>query len=159
MLIPAEDRAAYWRGYLRVLADKMELRDWSVDFADEAPFDSDDAEAQSHCGYGRKTMTVRVSRGFQDHAPERQRASMVHELLHCHTTRTFQLMKTALGEVNKQWFQALDCAVTMDLEYAIDAIADGWAKTLPLPPEYRPGWDWRVNPAGPEPKPKKAKAI
>ena len=126
------ERARYWGEYMRDLADRLELRDWTVtcdrDYA-QPPYG-----ATADCIYGRKSVTVAVCAGFDDWPPERQRQTIVHELLHAHTARTSRLLHEARDTIGKYWVGQLDTTIRQDLEYAIDAIACALDKHMPLPP-------------------------
>lgn len=115
--------------YLRCLADKMGLRDWTVGIDDDPPDDNHRAEAS--CAYGRKHIWIQVSESFLDCKEEDQRQTLVHELLHCHFAAMHHVLCRSLGQADV--FEAYKLA----MEYGVDGIAEEWAKHLPLPSEVR----------------------
>lgn len=126
------ERRLYWGRYLRVLADKMELRDWTIGTMHRP---ADDGKAASCvCTYGQKKINVFLGLRFDDDSPEEQRVTLVHELLHAHLAGAHRLLIDAQANVRKTWIDQLECAVRVQHEYAVDAIADIVAKYLPLPP-------------------------
>ena len=81
--------------------------------------------------HGRKMLWVRLSESFLDSPPDRQRQTLVHELLHAHTAPMNQLLRDLLDEHHFDAYKLL-------MEYAVDGVAEEWAKSLPLPSEVRP---------------------
>lgn len=131
------ERRLYWGQYARDLADKMELRDWTVNIVNEPP-GNENWGASAECRYGRKFVNIRFCNEFDEWKPENQRSTMVHELLHCHFAAVTQHLADARGNVGKTWVDLLDHVVKTHLEYGIDAVADALAKSLPLPPTEKP---------------------
>lgn len=117
--------------YLRCLADRMELRDWTVSIAD-APPDDPALMAQCFATFGRRRATVAVSDEFLDDDGPAQRQTLVHELIHCH----FRPMEQLLADMLRDHPAA--SAYVQFLEYGIDAVADAMAGHLPLPDGVRP---------------------
>ena len=112
--------------YVRDLADRLRLRDWTIYVRDDPPHDGE-CIASIHCVEGRKVANIRFNDPFLDDSPEDQRHTIVHELLHCH--------------VNGAWDYAVDTFATEDArrafrrlaETAVDGLADAIAPLLPLP--------------------------
>lgn len=125
-------RRRYWGRYLRDLADRMELRDWTVTTM-HRPAEERHA-ASCTCIYGRKVIEVHFGIGFDKSSPDDQRQTLVHELLHAHMALAQRPLIDARDNISKTWVSMLESNVMTGIEYAIDAIADGWAKHLPLPP-------------------------
>ena len=125
-----DPRKAAFSPYLRCLADMMELRDWSVRIDNGAP-DNANAMAKVDTAYGRKLLWLNLSETFLDSSPEEQRQTLVHELVHAHFASMHHFLCHHLGEGPA--FEAYRLAH----EYGVDAIAEGWAKTLPLPGEVK----------------------
>lgn len=119
--------------YVRALADDVGLRDWWIDLMHDPPLHND-ALATCTPTFGRKLAQVHVCHEFRHLEPVKQRWILVHELLHCHFAATQDMVRgrrleATLGELvhghfSADWMQAH--------EYAIDAIACEWAKSLPL---------------------------
>jgi hypothetical protein len=126
------DRRLYWGKYARTLADKMELRDWTISTAHRPSVE--DANAEVECVYGKKTAIISLSLGFDGRSPEENRTTMVHELIHCHLAALDQHMRDARGNANKAWVQQLESTVNVHQEYAVQALADVISPFMPLPP-------------------------
>lgn len=112
--------------YFRDLADRLRLRDWTIVVKDGVPADAD-ALASCECVYGRKRAAIRLSDDFLDDAPEDQRHTAVHELLHCHLDDAYYFAANRMGtEAEKE-------AHNRFTEKAIDGLADAIAPMMPLP--------------------------
>lgn len=120
---------AEFEPYLRLLADRLHLKDWSFVLRDEAP-DSADAIAAINCAEGRKYAWCYLSESFLRSSPEDQRHTLIHELLHCHMAGADHVAARMITE-HFQLYR-LHC------EYAVDGLADALAPLLPLPTFRRP---------------------
>lgn len=116
--------------YVKELANKMGLRDWSFEIVREQP-DVDSSGGPSTaaigCVYGRKMATIKLSDGFlEDATPEEQRQTLCHELAHALFAPMHQFLHDELeGPAFK--------AYLLLMEYGIDATADAIAPHMPLP--------------------------
>lgn len=123
-----------YTAYLRVLADRLLLRDWDVDllrdradcatYAQVVPWDTENF------------AQVRINEEFFGYEPERQRLYLTHELLHSHTARmgrVVERLEDTLGD-NPAVRYARQ-AMGEEEEIAVHQIARVLAPTLPLPPE------------------------
>lgn len=137
----------YWQAYVDELKPLMELRDWDVtvvlreDYEGDCELPAEDeATASAETGLNRRWATIILHPPFfGDRTAEERRQTIVHELLHLHFS---QAWKFANGEAlpslvrelpftaGRFWLDAWSSA----MEYGIDAIAQGWADQLPLPP-------------------------
>jgi hypothetical protein len=115
--------------YLRALADRMGLRDWTVCLLD-APPDDPNHGAENDCRYGRKRVNVCVNEAFLGQPPEAQRETIVHELVHAHMAPMHLYLHRVLDDHE---FEAYRLA----MEYAVDGIAEALALHMPLPPGPR----------------------
>jgi hypothetical protein len=117
--------------YIRWVANEMELRDWTLTLADEACEPKYDATCQP--AHGQKLATISVCKEFRSQDPERQRRSVVHELLHCHWHAAWEMvdadLEKALGGQADLLFSA---GFNRNAEHALDATAHALAKHLPL---------------------------
>ena len=116
-------RRQKWMPYVRQLADLMALKDWQVTIHEDLP--SDGGFASVDPPHGRKITNLRLSEEFLNDTSEIQRQTVVHELVHC-------LQAPFLRSLEVEGCERP--AVKLAMEYATDAIADGWAPFLPLPP-------------------------
>lgn len=119
-----DPRKTKFNNYLRNLADRMGLRDWKISIHEDPPDASNVAECDAR--FGRKIAWIYLSETFLRSEPDRQRQTLVHELLHAHTAHLNHLMQGELTEPGCRAF-------SLSLEYVVDGIAEEWAKTLPLP--------------------------
>jgi hypothetical protein len=113
-----------WGPYIRRLADAMGLRDWTVGHDGREPYD--DGRASAECVYGRKILWVRLSDDFHADKPERQRQTVVHELIHAHFSAMNRFLREELDDRPFATYRLL-------AEYGVDALADVIAPHLPLP--------------------------
>jgi hypothetical protein len=128
--------------YVRDVADRMGLRDWSLRLDVE-----DDVTSTNH-GYrgasgmmasctvphGRKTAFIAIDGTWHGWEPEELRTTVVHELLHIHTVPMLwatQNIKHVIGE-GALWGM-FDSSFDDAHESMVDAAASAWAETLPLP--------------------------
>jgi hypothetical protein len=117
--------------YIRAIADEIALRDWTIDLQRE-PCD-DDCNAQACLVYGRKLVRLRVSRDFRSYDLERVRHSVVHELVHCHTSATDNMVEHDLTDhLGQQAADIFHAGYRRHAEYAVDGLADALAPHVPL---------------------------
>lgn len=123
--------------YIRMVGDKMGLRDWLFNLMHglpQKPDGTDDPEAGAQCQpiWGKKVANIFVGHDFRQLSPERQRVFVCHELLHCHFDQIDSLVEndlhTHLGEI---YYRAWKPGYTLATEHCVNAIAEEWAKTLP----------------------------
>ncbi len=120
--------------YLRLLANRMGLRDWTIHVSDEAPVNGD-AAASACITYGRKFISIRFDPAWASDSPETFRQTCVHELLHAHLAPLQWAVQNAELPLGAPAYHLLRASHHDALEVAIDAIASEWAETLPLPGE------------------------
>lgn len=119
--------------YVRDMADVLGLRDWWL-FLDHTPSD-DDCVASVKVIYGRRNATIRVSTTFMDERLDAQRNSIIHELLHCHTSQIVNCVDHDLHNSGALGTQALDLLMNTMLrttELAVDAISMSIADRYPM---------------------------
>lgn len=114
--------------YLRCLADRMGLRDWTVGHDEKDP--GGDRHASARWVYGRKRLWVRFSPEFHADAAEARRQTAVHELIHAHFAPVDDFLREHLGAKAFSDYRMLS-------EYGVDALADVIAPHMPLPSEVR----------------------
>lgn len=112
--------------YVIYLADLMALKDWVFVIDDTAP--DSDAAARTYFPDGRKFARIHLSDALLDDPPERQRWTIVHELVHCHYAAMWFLVDELLRGAAK-------LAARNAFEYGVDGTARAWAELLPLPGE------------------------
>jgi hypothetical protein len=123
--------------YVRCLADEMGLRDWTVHVLDDPPDDRRKV-AEADCVYGRKRINISLSDQFfrldSEKGPDGQRQTLVHELIHAHLAPMHLLLHRILPDAQWEAYQ-------LPMEYAVDGMAEGWARHLPLPSAVEPKED------------------
>lgn len=127
-----EDRDALC-GYIREIADQIELRDWTFSLADH-PDEDHETGARIDVTYGRKQAAITLGPDWETFPPEERRQHVVHELIHCHLMPiqwTVNSVQTSLGLTA---FEVLNGCLKDNIELATDAIAGALAKHFPLPP-------------------------
>lgn len=128
------------QAYVRDLADRLGLRDWTIRI-DKEPA-SDGACAEIQCLSGQKRAILALGKNF--YTPEDcdtageiadwQRHTLVHELVHCHLASARQSVEDALDALAKpKASDAVFVSIDLQLEYATDAVADVVAPLMPLP--------------------------
>lgn len=111
--------------YIRRLADMIALKDWAIYVLDEPPEDTG-ANADVTIIGGRKLANIRLSEFFLDGTPESQRATLVHELVHCHLDTPAMLACDVMPKDAEAGF-------IRTFEIGVDGLTDGFAHLLPLP--------------------------
>lgn len=130
-----KSRRDQFKFYLRELADKMELRDWSISTPPETS--PDGSAASVNCLIGRKIAVIRFSCDFDSYSRDQQRHFCVHELLHVHMWGVTQALRDARENSNKEWVRQLELRVHLSEEYGVDGIASIIAPGMPLPPKKK----------------------
>lgn len=121
--------------YLRFLADRVGLRDWTIDVADSPPEDESLA-ATAAIPQSRKWITIAFATSWMNEREEAFRQTCVHELLHAHFEDIWHPLNTIQGYIGEQLYIPAYEGMQLHIEHAIDAIADEWSRLLPLPSEW-----------------------
>jgi hypothetical protein len=125
--------------YVRYIADRMELRDWTI----RVDHDSCDAKHtegfqwQAKCSPvpGRKFAILTFDPScFTDLNRHELRQTVVHELVHCHFYGLWDTVRQdSLDLIAEQdAYDVLIAGVRRHLEYGVDAVADAIAPRMPL---------------------------
>lgn len=122
--------------YLRELADRMGLRDWTINLMHDTP-DNPQHAACIEVRYGRKVANISFEEHWAGNDPETLRATCVHELLHCHINQVRHPVDNIQSAIGQTLYATTYDALTDYIEHATDAIATEWARTLPLPVKAR----------------------
>lgn len=118
--------------YLRELADLMGLKDWEIVVPDREP-EKESSGADCVAYYGRKKAEIAFNSKWGDMKVEDFRCLCVHELIHCHTRPMEEPIHNIKSFVGEPAYNITYLSFSDALEYAVDAIATEWARTLPLP--------------------------
>ncbi len=119
-------------GYLRILANHMGLRDWTIVVSDKDP-DNPDAEACAIVTYGTKYIAIRFDPDWASSSERDFQHACVHELLHAHFAPMQWAIQNAELPLGSTAYHILRASHHDALEVALDAIASEWSATLPLP--------------------------
>ena len=114
--------------YFRQLANLMGLWAWAIAIDDDP---EEEANARAHLTRGRYRVLISLSEGFLRSSPEDQRQTACHELIHAHMAAMHFVVTDAVSTDAEQ-------AYVLAMEYAVDAMATEWAKTMPLPYDGEP---------------------
>jgi hypothetical protein len=95
--------------------------------------DHSEAAASFEGVYGRYRGAIQVNARFETYTPEEQRVCIVHELLHAHTERQRELLRTSLPDaMGRSSYEVFMAAWTQLDELATDAVATAIAPKFPL---------------------------
>lgn len=142
-LHPDKATLAYAERYVSEVKNLMGLRDWIIEVVvDPTPLMAHEMDDQYTAWIqptnGQRLAHLWLSADFFAGSPEQQRATVCHELIHCHQYPEEHLIKDELP----RWLRESD---DVDLGYlfhrwwteaneaAVDGIARAWARELPLP--------------------------
>ena len=121
--------------WIRRAANTIGLTDWAIEYVwdEELP---EHVLARVSIPRARQAARIRLGSEFRVSKPEEKRATLIHELMHCH----FEPMSEYVSEtlpmaIGKPSFHVFETAYDLLAERAIDAIAVAFAEKLPLPPE------------------------
>lgn len=109
-----------------MLADNLGLRDWTIILGDEPPGEGLMADVGPILG--RKHAVLRLAPQFYTCTKDRQRQTLVHELVELQFAPA-RLYANGVLPGDTLW------VLNINLEYGIDGIADAMAPLMPLP-----GW-------------------
>jgi hypothetical protein len=134
-----KDRQAL-AAYVRFVADRIELRDWTLVLEPDPP--EQDIEAHIRPIFGRHVAYLRFSTQFRGLDSERQRYVVCHELVHLHLDRISTYLENGLDDlVGRPAHAVIWQRHREDIEMAVDGIAEALAVTLPfLDWSHRPKW-------------------
>lgn len=133
------DRKALGK-YLRAVADKLELRDWTVCLAIGNPGGSNNARpdgltwgASSDSIPGRKHVTVTFPEDVREWDLKILRQTTAHELIHAHFHPLSEMWRVDLHpHLHHQAYELFNDSATRWIEFGVEAMADALAPHLPL---------------------------
>lgn len=118
----------FTKTYVRPLANDLGLRDWIID-VERTEQDADvDGSFQrlATCEpcFGRKKARIEFYEPFWNLEPPVQKATLIHELLHCHFFPLLDIVRKDLpDQLGSSAFDLLYGGFLRQLEYAVDGIA------------------------------------
>jgi hypothetical protein len=120
--------------WVRVAANTVGLTDWDFELVDEHL--PNDVMARINIPTGRRHARIMLGEQYHLSTPHEQRATIVHELLHCHFDAVGDLATRTLPDIlGLAAWSVYEEANELLTEQAVDAIAVAFAEFLPLPPE------------------------
>lgn len=118
--------------YVNRIAQAMGLRHWVIE-VQASPADEDNL-AEVDCVYGQNHARLFVCEKWHTLAPEVQRSTLAHEMMHVHASMWTQMASDTLDPVLKgSKRKIVEAALHLCEEYMVDAVALAWAPALPLP--------------------------
>jgi hypothetical protein len=133
--------------YMRDLANRLGLRDWTLYLTHVTPND-DDAHAAVHPIEGRRHAEVFLCADWRKLEPNEKRAALVHGLVHCHGVPFYDLVRLDLPKhLGQQSYDLFYAAFRRTVEYEVDALTDVLAPLMPpcpYPPEPEPIDGWSI---------------
>lgn len=117
--------------YIRAVADDLELRDWTFILSDEPT--ENDSYGYVNPTYGRKVAIIKLCSDFRNLDKEKQRHTIVHELVHCHLESACNMVMSDLEQwLGKQTDQIFYDGFKRQMEYGVDGLAEALAKHQPF---------------------------
>lgn len=117
--------------YVREIADRIELRDWTIAIA-HAPCD-DHLEANINVTPGTRHATISFHPDTDERSAAELRETVVHELIHAHIDVCWKMVQTDLAEaLGKPTYYVFCDAYRRNMELSVDGLAKALAKHMPL---------------------------
>ncbi len=120
------DQIAALGPYVRDLADRILLKDWTIILPDQVA--DQDNKAEIYVVAGQHHATIYLGYDFFEKDPEERRLILCHELIHCHFDRAARVAEGEMKKSRKRDFR-------MMVEYGVDDMARVIAPTMPMPPD------------------------
>jgi hypothetical protein len=151
-----DEQHAFWLGYIRQLADLMQLKDWDIDLSRGEP-QSNTADAEICTYYGQRGAAISLPVKFFAQSPERQRYFIAHELMHCHSEDLSECIRLYINH-NGHMDDLIAQVYRREEEVLVDNLARVIAPFLPLPETHVRYWSSGINslPNGTSPLPRGA---
>lgn len=87
--------------YIRTLADKIGLSEWTFELSHEPLGTDEDTDTYAHivCTEAQCRAVITLGRGFLDEPLRQKRHTLIHELLHCHHAHATDVMRLTLPKL------------------------------------------------------------
>lgn len=125
---------AAWLAYIREIANTLLLHDWDITLS-RAISESSIYRAEIALHRERDEANIELSDVWFGRTPEQQRQTLVHELLHIHTTRLCRVVTRLHERLGSDVTTYVENAHDEEEEILVDRLARILAPYLPLPPE------------------------
>jgi hypothetical protein len=127
--------------YISKLKKYLKLTDWNIT-VDQTPCSSD-CLGECQVVFGQHTAVIYLHKNFRKDTPEDLRATIVHELLHCHFG---QITESAMSNLepleddllSKKLVKSTVNGIEYQTERVIDLVSEAIAPLLPLPNMPKP---------------------
>jgi hypothetical protein len=131
-----DEQRAYWQAYVDDLKPLLRLWHWQITVKpDVSPSDGADAAAWVSDDY--HTAELYFCDAWAEQAPDDQRETIVHELVHIHLGRLNMFGKKLTSQLGGQAGGLADEMRLHFLETATEELARVIAPFLPLPPKVK----------------------
>lgn len=122
--------------YANKLKNMMGLSHWTIHMSPK-PCNAD-ALGETEVIHAQNLATIYLHKDFRKDKPEDIRATMVHELLHCHMSHISEVVHEILkpeedDQKGKAIHKATISVVDYEIERIIDAISESLGKWMPTP--------------------------
>jgi hypothetical protein len=116
------------------IACAIGLSEWEIEVkVEELP---EDVLARCHVPRARQAARIVIGTEFLAGSAEEQRATMVHELMHCHFAQVVEVTEESLPAIlGRPAWTIFETGHDLALERCLEAVAVAFAAKLPLPPE------------------------
>ena len=113
-----------WLPYFRAIADRICLRDWTIQIHDDPAQPGHFAEVERI--QGRWVAMIKLGDSFMKDKESGQRDTAAHELIHLHLAFADDMAEMAMSKEGWESYRRFR-------EYAVDHLASAIAPMLPLP--------------------------
>lgn len=120
-----------WTEYIRLLADRLLLRDWHFVVSRTEADAGNRAQVGIH--HKKDEAEVFLSEAWLAYPPEQQRQTLTHELLHAHLGRLCRVMTRLKEQDDREVVRYANTAFDEEEEIVVETLARILAPMLPLP--------------------------
>jgi len=120
--------------YIRDLADVLHLRDWEISLS-RTISDTGHYRAEISLHQQKDEAIIELAESWFGRTREQQRRTLVHELLHIHTSRLCRVMTRVSTQIGSELMTYLESTHGEEEEIVIERLARVIAPMMPLPPE------------------------
>jgi hypothetical protein len=128
-----DEQHAYLQGYVRDLAVRLKLADWEISISRQA---CEHSAARSRLYDAQNRSCIQLSDDFIEHDADEQRATLVHELLHCHQNRQDRVFELSAAHAPPALGTTLDTLYREAQDVGIETLS--WVIAPFMPPLILP---------------------
>ncbi len=119
------EQANNLQSYINTIAEMFDLGHWDIFLAHAAS--EDDCNASIHAVYGRHTAALAVNKDWFTYPLEKQRNTIIHEVLHIVHNRQTEVIRTTAQA------QAVWTTFERETELMVDGLTNSIERFFPLP--------------------------